>query len=531
MTLLQMSTSAAVLIAVITVLRAVSIHKLPKKTFMLLWGIVLFRLLIPISVPSVFSIYSWIPQNNTPYVSDSTNHFNIQGFSYVSDTVGENITMTLDEQLFFHSPVSVWTIVWITGFTICALYFVIAYHRGMKKFKNSLPTENAFIKSWREKYPLKRTLSIHCSDQVSTPLSYGIFNPVILLPDNLDFNNTKALDYILTHEYVHIRHFDILTKLLMLSALSIHWFNPMVWVMFLLLNRDIELVCDETVVKLFGEKSKSAYAHTLIDMEIQKSGIMPLCNNFSKNVIEERIGAIMKMKKTSVSMIIAAIVLILVIAGSFATSAKEDDGSKEAYAHEGYSGEAFSAENEEDLKKETEEAFSVYLSYGLIYDKESDCFYYQGKKVRYFKDDHKDGGKGFFYKNGEVDLKAVYDSQNKLTGIEEFSKEEFDARTESFNNTYKDTSGSFEEGYSDLEDDTLNAYKAFGVVYDQKTDVWKYQNKKIYALYDKDVLTFQEPRLKNDEGRIILQVIRNAKGEIQELREMEEKDFDKAFND
>ena len=92
MTLLQMSTSAAVLIAVITVLRAVSIHKLPKKTFMLLWGIVLFRLLIPISVPSVFSIYSWIPQNNTPYVSDSTNHFNIQGFSYVADTVGENIT-------------------------------------------------------------------------------------------------------------------------------------------------------------------------------------------------------------------------------------------------------------------------------------------------------------------------------------------------------------------------------------------------------------------------------------------------------
>lgn len=125
----------------------------------------------------------------------------------------------------------------------------------------------------------------------------------------------------------------------------------------------------------------------------------------------------------------------------------------------------------------------------------------------------------------------MYDSQNKLTGIEEFSKEEFDARTESFNNTYKDTSGSFEEGYSGLEDDTLNAYKAFGVVYDQKTDVWKYQNKKIYALYDKDVLTFQEPRLKNDEGRIILQVIRNAKGEIQELREMEEKDFDKVFND
>ena len=293
MTLLQMSMSAAVLIITITVLRAVSIHKLPKKTFLFLWGLVFFRLFLPISIPSVFSVYSWIPQSQ-PYVSESANH--LPRFSVTSDMVGNSIATNVGTQGFFGESISFWTVLWLIGFSLCILYFITAYHRGMKKFKNALPFETEFIKEWKEKHPLKRTLSIQSSDQVSTPLSYGMFKPVILLPRNLDFENTEALNYILTHEYAHIRHFDILTKMLMILALSIHWFNPMVWVMYLLLNRDIELICDETVIKLFGEKNKSSYAHILIDMEIQKAGLMPLCNNFSKNAIEERIGARLKMK-------------------------------------------------------------------------------------------------------------------------------------------------------------------------------------------------------------------------------------------
>lgn len=319
MTLLQMSMSAAILIIIITVLRAVCIHKLPKKTFMCLWGLVLFRLLIPISIPSIFSIYSWIPQSK-PAVSESANH--LPRLSLTSDMARDNITKNLSTQNLFNFSFSLWTVVWMTGFLLCAIYFVMAYHRGIKKFKNSLPLETVFIKEWKEKHPLKRTLSIRISNQVFTPLSYGIFKPVILLPQNLDFENTKVLNYILTHEYVHIRHFDILTKLLMILALSIHWFNPMVWIMFLLLNRDIELVCDETVVNLFGEKSKSSYAHILIDMEIQKAGLMPLCNNFSRNPIEERIGAIMKMKKMTIFSLVLAGVLVAGLTMSFATSAQ-----------------------------------------------------------------------------------------------------------------------------------------------------------------------------------------------------------------
>ena len=323
MTLLQMSMSAAVLIIIITVLRAVSIHKLPKKTFLFLWGLVFFRLFLPISIPSVFSVYSWIPQSQ-PYVSESANH--LPRFSVTSDMVGNSIATNVGTQGFFGESISFWTVLWLIGFSLCILYFITAYHRGMKKFKNALPFETEFIKEWKEKHPLKRTLSIQSSDQVSTPLSYGMFKPVILLPRNLDFENTEALNYILTHEYAHIRHFDILTKMLMILALSIHWFNPMVWVMYLLLNRDIELICDETVIKLFGEKNKSSYAHILIDMEIQKAGLMPLCNNFSKNAIEERIGAIMKMKKMTIFSLVLAGLLVVGVTMAFATSAQTKDG-------------------------------------------------------------------------------------------------------------------------------------------------------------------------------------------------------------
>ncbi len=323
MTLLQMSLSAAILIIIITVVRAVSIHKLPKKTFLVLWGLVLFKLLLPISIPSVFSIYSLIPQSKS-YVSEPVNH--LPSFSATSDMVDNNITTNVETQGFFDGSISLWTVLWLIGFSLCILYFTMAYCRGMKKFKNALPLETAFINEWKEKHPLKRTFSIQSSEQVSTPLSYGIFKPVILLPRTLDFENTEVLNYIMTHEYVHIKHFDILTKMLMILALCIHWFNPMAWVMYLLLNRDIELVCDETVIKLFGEKNKSSYAHILIDMEIQKAGLMPLCNNFSKNATQERIGAIMKMKKMTIFSLVLAGFLVVGVTLAFATSAQTKEG-------------------------------------------------------------------------------------------------------------------------------------------------------------------------------------------------------------
>ncbi len=140
------------------------------------------------------------------------------------------------------------------------------------------------------------------------------------MPKRTDWQDTKHLKYVLLHEYVHICHYDSLIKLIATAALCIHWFNPLVWVMYILFNRDIELACDENVVHRLGEKSKSTYALMLISMEIKKSKLMPLGNNFNKNAIEERITAIMKTKKTSLLSILVGLMLILVVVTACATT-------------------------------------------------------------------------------------------------------------------------------------------------------------------------------------------------------------------
>lgn len=219
------------------------------------------------------------------------------------------------------SPISVWTIIWGIGALVCALVFAIAYWKCRQEFQTSLPVDNDFIKGWLSSHQLKREISIRQSSRFSVPLTYGVLRPVILMPTSTDWENTKALQYVFAHEYVHIRRFDSITKLVLITGLCVHWFNPLVWAMYVLANRDIELSCDEAVVRLFGENTKAAYARSLISMEETRSGLTPLCNNFNKNAIEERITAIMKMKKTSVFSLVLALFLVFGVTTAFATSA------------------------------------------------------------------------------------------------------------------------------------------------------------------------------------------------------------------
>ena len=212
---------------------------------------------------------------------------------------------------------------------LCVCFFVITYLRCRAEFQTALPVENTDITQCLQKQPLKRKLSIRQSDRISTPLTYGILRPVILLPKNTDWENVHELRYILSHECVHIKRFDAITKLIATSALCIHWFNPFVWAMYLFFNRDIELSCDERVIRLFGEKSKSTYSHMLIRMEAKKSGLLPLISTFCKNASEERITAIMTTRRTSPVMVAASCLIVFATASLFATSAAADDSRQD----------------------------------------------------------------------------------------------------------------------------------------------------------------------------------------------------------
>lgn len=182
------------------------------------------------------------------------------------------------------------------------------------------------MRSWLEEHKILRPLSIRVSDRISSPLTYGIFRPVILMPKETDWSDTDILKYVLTHEYVHIRRYDTFFKLLLTLSLCVHWFNPLVWVMYIIANRDIELSCDEKVVRMLG-CGKSSYAMALIRMEEQKIGSQPFSSSFSKNALKERITAIMKFTKITPIAAAAAAFLVTGTTVAFATNTAPDTGN------------------------------------------------------------------------------------------------------------------------------------------------------------------------------------------------------------
>ena len=112
----------------------------------------------------------------------------------------------------------------------------------------------------------------HPAGRISSPLTFGVLRPVILVPKKTDWTDETALRYVLEHEFVHIQRFDVLSKLLLIAAVCVHRFNPLVLVMYVLANRDLELSCDETVLRRFGGDVRAAYARVLIRMEAARGG-------------------------------------------------------------------------------------------------------------------------------------------------------------------------------------------------------------------------------------------------------------------
>ena len=316
MSLFQMSVAGGVLILFIVVIRALAIHRLPKTTFLALWMIAALRLLLPFSIPLTFNIHIGLDvfSDVVQELPSGNIASTLPGDSPPSYDIGTAVPSPATEHI------STFEILWLVGVLLLAIYFSISYFRSMRKFRMSIPDNTPYIQNWLTAHQISRPLAVRSSDLISSPLTYGILHPVILLPKKLDRNDQVALKYVLTHEYVHIRRFDAITKILFAAVLCIHWFNPLVWVMYVLANRDIELSCDAWVIRMMGEKKRSSYALMLIKMEERRNGMSALCSHFGKNAISERIEAIMKFKKTSILACAFALVLVVGATTAFATS-------------------------------------------------------------------------------------------------------------------------------------------------------------------------------------------------------------------
>lgn len=315
MSLLERSLTGTLLILVTAVLRALTRDRLPKRTFVALWWVAALRLLAPFVLPSRFSVYTLLAglrrtPARVPAAGAPVRVIPGAALPKAAETAPPAAAA---------APFPIWTAVWLAGMALLAAWFIVSYVRSQRKFRASLPVEGGFAAAWAQAH---RRIAVRVSDQVGAPLTYGFLRPVILLPKRMDWEDDVAMAHILTHEYVHIRRLDGVTKLVLAAVLCVHWFNPAVWLLYVLANRDIELACDEAVVRLLGQPG--AYARTLLHMEETRSGCRPLCSHFSQNAIEERIKAIMKLKKTSALALVCALLLVAGVTTAFATSAQQE---------------------------------------------------------------------------------------------------------------------------------------------------------------------------------------------------------------
>ena len=307
MSLLQMSISAGLLVIAIVLIRAVCLNKLPKSAFLMLWGVALFRLLVPMSISGQFSLYSAMREAVNSVSSHGTPALGWDGIIVLGQGAA-GYTGLIDG---VHTGISPIMAIWFVGMLAMFIFFAVVYLKVHHDLRFAMPIiGNAFLNDWMKLNKLKRPIAIMQSDRVNTPIASGLIKPRIILPKNMNIEDTLLLSHVLMHEYCHIKRLDALWKILMVAALCIHWFNPLVWVMFVLANRDLELTCDEMVLKHLGTETKTAYAYSIIGMAEQKNRFALLYNGFSKNAAAERIESIMKLKKTSLVSLILAFVLV-----------------------------------------------------------------------------------------------------------------------------------------------------------------------------------------------------------------------------
>ena len=199
---------------------------------------------------------------------------------------------------------------------------------------------------------LRRTVRVRLSSRIASPVTFGVLRPVILLPASMNTGDAETLHFVLLHEWHHIRALDALRKLAAAACLCLHWMNPTVCGMFLLVNRDMELLCDERVLARKGREARRAYAMTLLRMEEERQRVSPSASGFSMNALEERIKAMTRMKRRGAASVLAAVMIVGGTAAALATSAPQD-----AVAHAGQAADTVT----QDVEWWTAEAYEVYM--------------------------------------------------------------------------------------------------------------------------------------------------------------------------
>ena len=306
--IINMSISASWLIFAVLILRLV-LKKAPKWVNVLLWGIVAIRLICPFSFESALSL---IPSAETfPKKIISGPSFDVQSGitpvdnrinDYLGDRYFEGVTVPANNG---NTIMTILTIVWTIGILLLVAYTVISYWRLHREIDTAVRYKD----------------NIFQSENVSSPFVLGLIKPRIYLPFKLD---GQDMEHVVAHEQAHIRRKDHWWKPLGFLLLTIHWFNPLMWLAYVLLCRDIELACDEKVIKGLSNEQRADYTQALVACSVNHRMIAACPLTFGEVGVKERVKSVMNYKKPAFWVIIIAVIICVGVAACFLTNPKQD---------------------------------------------------------------------------------------------------------------------------------------------------------------------------------------------------------------
>ena len=315
----NMSVTASVAILFVLLARLL-LKRAPKIFSYALWAVVLFRLLCPVSITTGFSLLglfdapvteTTIHTTAVEYIPQDIVHTPAPEVKLPVPGVNQSVNEALpqgDEQTAadpLKVPVALATLVWLAGIGVLAAYSVVSLLRLRRKLIGALPLRD----------------NIYLADYIDSPFVMGIFRPKIYLPSSL---SEQERGYIILHERHHIRRGDHIMKALAFLALCVHWFNPLVWVAFLLSAKDMEMSCDEAVVKKLGEGIRADYSASLLSLATGRRIIAGTPLAFGEGDTKSRIKNLLNWKKPRTWIILTALVVCLAAIVICATNPRKD---------------------------------------------------------------------------------------------------------------------------------------------------------------------------------------------------------------
>ncbi len=318
---LNMSLTAGWIILTLFLLRLL-LRRSPRWLLCLLWIPAAIRLVLPFSVESILSLLPStepIPQEilvtDVPQVHTGIEMLN----SAVNPVIGQALAPSVGDSVTPMQTIAfVAAVVWIVGIAVLLTYAVVGYLRLSRRVRISAP-----LADHGEAAASGR---IRICDSIDSPFILGIFRPHIYLPSEMD---SATVNHVIAHERAHLSRRDHLWKPLGYLILALHWFNPLVWIAYLLFCRDLETACDQKVIRTMSGEDKAAYSTALLSCSLPRRTVAACPLAFGEVGVKGRIKSILHYKKPTVWVIGAVVIVAAVLVVGFMTDPKKSDASYE----------------------------------------------------------------------------------------------------------------------------------------------------------------------------------------------------------